>query len=119
MFVIEKISILEREKICKKFSDVNYRSMESNFYRLQVWFEGHVQGVGFRYKTKSVAEGYDVNGYVENLDDGRVHLVAVGEISEVREFVEKLEETMSGFIRTKDEREDFVEKPYKGFSIRL
>ncbi len=93
--------------------------MEIENYRLQVWFEGHVQGVGFRYKTKSVAEGYDVNGYVENLDDGRVHLVAVGDENEVREFVEKLEETMSDFIRGKEEREDIVEKPYKGFSIRL
>ncbi len=93
--------------------------MEIENYRLQVWFEGHVQGVGFRYKTKSVAEGYDVNGYVENLDDGRVHLVAVGDENEVREFVEKLEETMSGFIRAKEEREDVVEKPYKGFTIRL
>ncbi len=93
--------------------------MEYENYRLQVWFEGHVQGVGFRYKTKRIAEGYEVNGFVENLDDGRVHLSAVGEKCEVREFVDKIDETMSGFIRKKDEREDFVQKPYKGFEIRL
>ena len=83
--------------------------MQSENYRLQVWFDGHVQGVGFRY----------VNGYVENLDDGRVHLVAVGGISEVREFVDKVAEVMSGFIRSIDEREDFIDQPYKGFEIRL
>lgn len=93
--------------------------MQSENYRLQVWFDGHVQGVGFRYKTKNIASGYDVNGYVENLDDGRVHMVAVGKITEVREFADKVAEVMSGFIRSIDEREDFVDQAYKGFEIRL
>ena len=93
--------------------------MQNENYRLRVRFDGRVQGVGFRYKTKSLAEGYDVSGYVENLDDGGVMLVAVGEKGEVRAFVDKVSEVMADFIRERSEREDFADKPYRGFEIRL
>ena len=41
----------------------------------QVFYEGRVQGVGFRYSVRNVAKGYDVCGWVRNLDDGRVEVV--------------------------------------------
>ncbi|MFN0126826.1 MAG: acylphosphatase [Verrucomicrobiales bacterium] len=41
-----------------------------------VRYEGHVQGVGFRYTVKSIARGFEVSGTVRNLPDGRVELVA-------------------------------------------
>jgi len=93
--------------------------MNSGKYRLQVWYAGRVQGVGFRYKTVQVASGYDVSGYVENLDDGRVRLVAVGSKEEVRAFADKLADIMRDFIRSYDEREDLTEEKYSGFQIRL
>ena len=93
--------------------------MESGKYRLQIWYGGRVQGVGFRYKARQIASGYDVSGTVMNLDDGRVHLVAVGDKSEVRAFADNLAEVMADFIRQTDEREDFTEEKYKGFSIIL
>jgi acylphosphatase len=46
--------------------------------RYTIHFSGHVQGVGFRYTTVRVAEGHAVAGYVRNLPDGRVELVAEG-----------------------------------------
>ncbi len=91
--------------------------MQTDKFRLQVWFSGRVQGVGFRFKTLEISKGYEVSGFVENLDDGRVHLCAVGEEAEVREFAEDLKRTMSPFIKDADERRDFC-LPYKGFSIK-
>ena len=55
---------------------------------MNCWFEGHVQGVGFRYQTMSVAKGFEVTGTVQNLTDGRVHLCAEGDESEVQAFQE-------------------------------
>ena len=46
-------------------------------------FSGHVQGVGFRYTVADVAEDFDVRGYVRNLPDGRVELVAEGDEAEI------------------------------------
>ena len=52
--------------------------VDNRVFQMNCWFEGHVQGVGFRYQTVSVAKGFDVTGYVQNMVDGRVHLYAEG-----------------------------------------
>ena len=41
---------------------------------LQVFYEGNVQGVGFRWTIRQIAKGFDVIGWVQNLPDGRVEL---------------------------------------------
>jgi len=53
----------------------------------RVCYEGHVQGVGFRYSVKSIATGYEVVGWVKNLWDGRVELEVQGEAAEVDAFL--------------------------------
>ena len=54
--------------------------------RMMVLYSGRVQGVGFRYATRSVAAGFDVTGTVRNLADGRVELVACGEEAQVKQL---------------------------------
>ncbi len=57
-----------------------------NRRRMQIFYSGRVQGVGFRYQTKQLAAGYEVIGAVRNLPDGRVELVAEGSIEELKVF---------------------------------
>lgn len=59
----------------------------------QVFYEGRVQGVGFRFTVKQLARGYDVIGWVRNLDDGRVELQCSGEVEEVEAFLEGIVES--------------------------
>jgi len=54
--------------------------------RLQIFYSGRVQGVGFRYTTKALATGYEVTGLVRNLPDGRVELIAEGPRDELEAF---------------------------------
>ena len=91
--------------------------MDNKKYRLKIWFDGHVQGVGFRYKATEIAKGYEVSGSVENLDDGRVLLIAVGEKSEVDEYANEVSRIMADFIKTRDDRQDYVDSSPKGFSM--
>ena len=56
----------------------------------QVFYEGNVQGVGFRYSVKQVAKGFDVIGWVRNLPDGRVELQATAEPSELAAFLDAI-----------------------------
>jgi acylphosphatase len=39
---------------------------------------GRVQGVGFRYFVERAAGELKIDGYVRNLDDGRVEVYAIG-----------------------------------------
>ena len=70
-----------------------------NMIRLTVHFSGHVQGVGFRYTTRNIACGYPVSGFVQNLPDGRVLLVAEGRDQNVRGFVEDVATRMGHYIK--------------------
>ncbi len=49
-------------------------------------FEGHVQGVGFRFTTAELARRFSVSGYVMNCPDGSVELVAEGDERELIRF---------------------------------
>ena len=59
----------------------------------QVFYEGRVQGVGFRYTCKQLARGYEVVGWIRNLPDGRVELQCSGETDEVEGFLEAIAES--------------------------
>ena len=65
-----------------------------------VFYEGRVQGVGFRYTVRYLAKGYDVIGWVRNLPDGRVELLAGGQPEEVDAFLQAIAESeLAGFIK--------------------
>ena len=83
-----------------------------------VYFEGHVQGVGFRFTTFQLAKGYELTGYVENLIDGRVQLELEGNRDECLAFVKALSEEMAGFIRDKTRIESTRQPQFKQFTIR-
>jgi len=50
----------------------------SEMERVSVLFEGHVQGVGFRFTVARLAAHRQVTGYVRNEYDGNVTLEAEG-----------------------------------------
>jgi acylphosphatase len=52
---------------------------------------GRVQGIGYRYFTKKMADrSGDISGSVRNLDDGRVEVIAEGPGDSLRRFIEML-----------------------------
>lgn len=52
--------------------------MSGALRQVRVRYEGEVQGVGFRYTARGIADPLGVAGGVENLNDGAVQLVAEG-----------------------------------------
>jgi len=67
--------------------------------RRTIYFSGRVQGVGFRYTTESIASRFAVAGYVRNLPDGRVELVAEGDVSELDRLQRALAQAMKAHIQ--------------------
>ncbi len=55
--------------------------------RCHLWVRGRVQGVGFRYFALQQAQRWGVAGWARNLPDGRVEIVAEGDIQALEEFV--------------------------------
>ena len=87
--------------------------------RRRVHFSGHVQGVGFRYTTVSVARRHAVTGYVQNISDGRVVVVAEGEGAELDRFLADLNETMQEYIRSTDSETNPPSGEFPGFQVRF
>jgi acylphosphatase len=77
----------------------------------RVYYSGDVQGVGFRYTARSVAQSHQVAGTVRNLPDGCVELLAEGEADEVEKFLDAVRRRMAGYIA----REDTQDEPAHGF----
>jgi acylphosphatase len=59
--------------------------------RLTAWVHGHVQGVGFRWWTRSRALELGLTGYASNRPDGRVQVVAQGPREDCGKLLELLE----------------------------
>jgi len=64
--------------------------------RVHLWISGLVQGVGFRFVAERQALRLDLCGWVRNLRDGRVELVAEGEENNLRELVRWCHQGPSG-----------------------
>lgn len=58
--------------------------------RLTAWVHGHVQGVGFRWWTRSRAAELGLRGHARNLTDGRVEVVAEGPREDCAKLLELL-----------------------------
>jgi acylphosphatase len=66
--------------------------------RVRVYYSGRVQGVGFRFTSARLAERHAVGGFVRNLPDGRVELVAEGNRSAVDQLLAAIQRQMHGYI---------------------
>ena len=51
---------------------------------------GMVQGVGFRYYVHHAARRHYLNGWVKNMHDGRVEVLAEGDERELGEFIQEV-----------------------------
>lgn len=63
---------------------------ERDEVRLVAWVHGHVQGVGFRWWTRSRALELGLTGHASNKPDGRVQVVAEGTEDECRRLLDWL-----------------------------
>ncbi len=86
--------------------------------RRVVHFQGHVQGVGFRYTTARIAAQFTVEGYVQNLPDGRVVLVAEGAGEELDRFLAEVEIELGRHVRQQNTVKSAATGEFSGFGIR-
>ncbi|TPR24134.1 acylphosphatase [Apilactobacillus timberlakei] len=79
---------------------------------------GNVQGVGFRWSIKTWADKINIKGYVQNLSDGSVKIVA--NIKNVNNFINGIKSLNNPFIKIRNIDYTLLNyKEYKTFSIKI
>ena len=87
--------------------------------KVQIIYSGRVQGVGFRFTTVHLAKEFKITGWVRNLPNGSVKVVAEGDNKSLTQFLNSLEDRMSGYIQAKDISWSEGKKEFDTFNIRF
>ena len=67
--------------------------------QIHLFYSGRVQGIGFRYTVLDIASVLKVYGWVKNLDDGRVEVVAEASEDILNNFLQEINQHFSGYIK--------------------
>jgi len=92
---------------------------QSKIEARRVIYRGRVQGVGFRYTAHRIAQGYAVTGYVKNLRDGSVELIAEGTAAEIQQMLAEIAVKMTGNIEEADVQTLPATGHYSSFEIAI
>lgn len=62
----------------------------SSFIKIHLLISGKVQNVGYRQFCKAIAKRLNISGWVRNLSNKKVEIVAIGRKDQLTDFLEKL-----------------------------
>ena len=85
--------------------------------RIHAIFTGTVQGVGFRYTAERMARAAGVRGWVRNLPNGSVEILAEAPKEVLAQFIEQLKARFLGYIRSVEVAGEPASGEFKGFDI--
>lgn len=87
--------------------------------RIQAVYTGNVQGVGFRFTAQTLAQGFSVTGWVKNLGNGGVFVVAEADEEILKEFLETINQHFSEYIHDTDTQWQDATGEFNDFGIRF
>ncbi len=70
--------------------------------QVHVYYSGRVQGIGFRFTVKDIADDFKITGWVKNLDDNRVEVTAESGEDTLKQFLDKVSQHFSHYIKDTD-----------------
>ena len=65
----------------------------------RIIFAGRVQGVGFRFTARRAADRRQLTGYVRNMPDGTVEMLAQGRPEDIDDCIQDLKEYFAGYLK--------------------
>lgn len=95
------------------------KNKDEKIKRAHIIVKGRVQGIFFRSNTKRIAAELELKGYVKNLPDGNVEVIAEGDEEKIKKLIQFCK-TGPSLAKVEDVNIEF-EKPTKefgGFEVR-
>ena len=86
--------------------------------QIHLYYTGRVQGVGFRFTAEDIARDLAVTGWVKNLRDGRVEIIAEAEENLLKDFLERINKNFSRYIQDLDIEWLAATGEFRDFGIR-
>ncbi|MFH1614688.1 MAG: acylphosphatase [Planctomycetota bacterium] len=83
----------------------------------RILFSGRVQGVGFRFTACRIARRRNLSGFVRNLHDGRVEMLAQGAPTDIENCLREITEAFGGYIKQTDIQAEPEDPEYSSFEI--
>jgi len=87
--------------------------------QVHVYYSGRVQGIGFRFAAVRLAEELGVFGWVENLSDARVELVAEANESVLKDFLAQLDTIFNRYIQNAQTSWEPATGEFKDFGVKI
>jgi len=87
--------------------------------RYHLVFFGEVQGVGFRFTSRTMAVQRRITGWVRNTDGGQVEITAEGDPGDLKDFVGELKGCFSDYITGCEVNESQATGEFTRFDIHL
>jgi acylphosphatase len=83
----------------------------------KIVFSGRVQGVGFRFTALNIANRCELKGYVRNIPEGDVEMVAQGLAEMIDECIRDLQDSFVGSVSHIDIEEATPDPKFTDFKI--
>jgi len=85
---------------------------------MHCFVSGRVQGVCFRMETREQAQLFGLTGWVRNLPDGRVEVMASGAETQLKQLHDWLKQGPDLARVLKVESSELEHQPFENFTIR-
>ena len=86
---------------------------------LHAFYSGAVQGVGFRFTAEAIALRLRISGWVRNLSDGRVEIVAEAREDSLKDFMDQINNAFNRHIQDVKVSWGPAKGEFKDFRIRF
>ena len=73
--------------------------------------------MGFRFTVQGEAREIGLSGWVKNLGDGRVEILAEGQEADLKRLMSLIEQRFDGYISDKELHYEKAQGGYQGFLI--
>ena len=84
-----------------------------------IFYSGTVQGIGFRYTVERIASGLKLTGWVRNLSNGRVEILAEGRKEDIEKFHQQIDARFEVYIKEKQVSFSPASTKFENFQIRI